>query len=209
MAPILPRLAPLVWKEQADNQVIADKTANPIFVASDLLSQAEHGTDSQVVLVAIDLSATLLSEIENQIDIQAKALPRVDIARQAIQKSLIVNVATLEEGVEFSNDYAPEHLILHLEDSAGCVEKIENAGSVFVGEFSPESYVPFLSSYRSFSSPFPSPIIVGPDEIVVVHQTSLLESCSWRHSLIVDAETTLPEPTTLYPRTVSPVNSLV
>jgi phosphoribosyl-ATP pyrophosphohydrolase/phosphoribosyl-AMP cyclohydrolase/histidinol dehydrogenase len=58
---------------------------------------------------------------------------------------LIVKVADLEEGVAFSNEYAPEHLILHLEDSAGCVEKIENAGSVFVGQFSPESYVPSLS----------------------------------------------------------------
>jgi phosphoribosyl-ATP pyrophosphohydrolase/phosphoribosyl-AMP cyclohydrolase/histidinol dehydrogenase len=135
----------------ADPQVIADKTANPIFVASDLLSQAEHGTDSQVVLVAIDLSSQLLSEIESEIDKQAKALPRVEIAKQAIQKSLIVNVKTLEEGVEFSNDYAPEHLILHLEDSAGCVEKIENAGSVFVGEFSPESYV-FSSSSHHFPS---------------------------------------------------------
>jgi hypothetical protein len=121
--------------------VIADKTANPVFVASDLLSQAEHGTDSQVVLVAIDLSPSLLAEIEDQIDVQAKALPRVAIAKEAIKKSLIVQVATLEEGVEFSNEYAPEHLILHLEDSAGCVEKIDNAGSVFVGQFSPERQV--------------------------------------------------------------------
>jgi phosphoribosyl-ATP pyrophosphohydrolase/phosphoribosyl-AMP cyclohydrolase/histidinol dehydrogenase len=131
--------------------VIADKTANPVFVASDLLSQAEHGTDSQVVLVAIDLSTQLLAEIENQIDVQAKALPRVAIAREAIKKSLIVNVKTLEEGVGFSNEYAPEHLILHLEDSAGCVEKIENAGSVFVGQFSPESYVQLFSTRVPFT----------------------------------------------------------
>jgi phosphoribosyl-ATP pyrophosphohydrolase/phosphoribosyl-AMP cyclohydrolase/histidinol dehydrogenase len=88
-----------------------------------LLSQAEHGTDSQVVLVAINLSSSLLSAIEEQIDIQAKALPRVE---------------TLEEGVAFSNEYAPEHLILHLEDASGCVEKIDNAGSIFVGPYSPE-----------------------------------------------------------------------
>jgi len=72
-------------------------------------------------------------------------LPRVEIAKEAIKKSLIVKVADLEEGVAFSNEYAPEHLILHLEDSAGCVEKIDNAGSVFVGQFSPESYVSSLS----------------------------------------------------------------
>ena len=143
---------------RANPQVIADKTANPIFVASDLLSQAEHGTDSQVVLVAISLPSKLLSEIEEQIDIQAKALPRVEIAKEAIKKSLIVMVDSLEEGVAFSNEYAPEHLILHLEDSAGCVEKIDNAGSVFVGQFSPESYVfslsPSLSllSHSSFGS---------------------------------------------------------
>lgn len=130
-------------------QVIADHTANPVFVASDLLSQAEHGTDSQVVLVAINLSPALLTQIEEQIDVQARALPRVAIAKEAIKKSLIVQVASLKEGVDFSNEYAPEHLILHLEDSAGCVRDIENAGSVFVGPFSPERYVtvpplPFL-----------------------------------------------------------------
>lgn len=124
--------------ELSDHQVIADHTANPVFVASDLLSQAEHGTDSQVVLVAIDLSAELLSQIEEQIDIQAKALPRVKIAREAIKKSIIVSVATLEEGIAFSNEYAPEHLILHLADAPGAVEKIDNAGSIFVGPFSPE-----------------------------------------------------------------------
>ena len=119
-------------------QVIADKTANPVFVASDLLSQAEHGTDSQVVLVAIDTSESLLQSIEDQIDIQARALPRVKIAREAIKKSLIVSVATLQEGIDFSNEYAPEHLILHLEDAPGAVESIDNAGSIFVGAFSPE-----------------------------------------------------------------------
>ena len=135
--------------------VIADKTANPVFVASDLLSQAEHGTDSQVVLVAIDMSEKLLDEIEEQIDVQARALPRVEIAKQAIKKSLIVQVASLKEGVDFSNEYAPEHLILHLEDSAGCVKDIENAGSVFVGQFSPERYVLF----HSFPGPSSLPAI--------------------------------------------------
>ena len=119
-------------------QVIADHTANPVFVASDLLSQAEHGTDSQVVLVAIDLSDSLLLAIEEQIDIQARALPRVKIAREAIKKSLIVSVDSLKEGVDFSNEYAPEHLILHLENASKVVEQIDNAGSVFVGAFSPE-----------------------------------------------------------------------
>jgi phosphoribosyl-ATP pyrophosphohydrolase/phosphoribosyl-AMP cyclohydrolase/histidinol dehydrogenase len=120
-------------------QVIADHTANPVFVASDLLSQAEHGTDSQVVLVGINLTSAHLEAIEQQIDVQARALPRVKIAREAIKKSLIVLVDSVDEGIRFSNEYAPEHLILHLENSSGAVEKIDNAGSVFVGPFSPES----------------------------------------------------------------------
>ncbi|WVQ81049.1 histidinol dehydrogenase [Cryptococcus sp. DSM 104549] len=119
--------------------VIADHTANPIFVASDLLSQAEHGVDSQVVLVGISLTADHLAAIEEQIDIQAKALPRVAIAREAIKKSVIVLVEDVKEAVEFSNEYAPEHLILHLEKAQEAVESVENAGSVFVGAFSPES----------------------------------------------------------------------
>lgn len=139
--------------------VIADKSANPVFVASDLLSQAEHGTDSQVVLVAIDLSSKLLDEIEEQIDIQAKALPRVAIAKEAIKKSLIVRVASLKEGVDFSNEYAPEHLILHLEDSAGCVKDIENAGSVFVGQFSPERYVHIHHSHPCTASTSVGPML--------------------------------------------------
>lgn len=119
--------------------MIADHTSDPVFVASDLLSQAEHGTDSQVVLVAIALDAEHLADIEKQIDIQARALPRVKIAREAIKKSIIVNVNSLQEGIDFSNEYAPEHLILHLEDAPGAVDKIDNAGSVFVGAYSPES----------------------------------------------------------------------
>lgn len=70
---------------------------------------------------------------------QAKALPRVKIAREAIKKSIIVRVSTLQEGIAFSNEYAPEHLILHLADAPGAVQYIDNAGSIFVGPFSPES----------------------------------------------------------------------
>jgi phosphoribosyl-ATP pyrophosphohydrolase/phosphoribosyl-AMP cyclohydrolase/histidinol dehydrogenase len=109
-----------------------------VFVASDLLSQAEHGIDSQVVLVAIDLEESQLEEIEVEVDRQARALPRVDIIKQAIKKSLIVKTRTLDEAMNFSNEYAPEHLILHLEDAPGAVKFVNNAGSVFVGAFSPE-----------------------------------------------------------------------
>jgi phosphoribosyl-ATP pyrophosphohydrolase / phosphoribosyl-AMP cyclohydrolase / histidinol dehydrogenase len=119
-------------------QVIADHTANPAFVAADLLSQAEHGIDSQVVLVAVSLSEQQVAAIEEEVDKQAKALPRVDIMRQSVAKSLIVKVVTVDEAFDFSNDYAPEHLILHLEDASDCVQKVQNAGSVFVGPFTPE-----------------------------------------------------------------------
>ncbi|KAH9853510.1 histidine biosynthesis trifunctional-protein [Lenzites betulinus] len=119
--------------------VIADHTCNPDFVAADLLSQAEHGVDSQVVLVAVALSAARLAAIEAAVDAQARALSRVDIVRQSVAKSLIVQVRTVADALAFSNDYAPEHLILHLADAPAAVAAVENAGSVFVGPFSPES----------------------------------------------------------------------
>ncbi|KAI0677582.1 histidine biosynthesis trifunctional-protein [Trametes maxima] len=119
--------------------VIADHTCNPAFVAADLLSQAEHGVDSQVVLVAVGLSDERIAAIEEEVDAQARALTRVDIVRQSIPKSIIVKTRTAAEAIAFSNDYAPEHLILHLEDAAQAVAAVENAGSVFVGPYSPES----------------------------------------------------------------------
>lgn len=119
--------------------VVADKTANPAFVASDLLSQAEHGVDSQVILIAIDLSETELKAIEDALHEQAVALPRVDIVRGAIAHSVTLVVGSLEEAMRLSNDYAPEHLILQIKDAAAAVDLVENAGSVFVGEWTPES----------------------------------------------------------------------
>ncbi|KAI9648252.1 trifunctional histidinol dehydrogenase [Ciborinia camelliae] len=119
--------------------VIADKDANPAFVASDLLSQAEHGVDSQVILIAIDLSEKELQAIEDELHEQAMALPRVDIVRGAIEHSITLVVKDIEEAMKLSNDYAPEHLILQLKDAASVVELVENAGSVFIGEWTPES----------------------------------------------------------------------
>ncbi|ELR09301.1 trifunctional histidinol dehydrogenase [Pseudogymnoascus destructans] len=119
--------------------VMADKSANPAFVASDLLSQAEHGVDSQVILIAIDLSETELKAIEDALHEQAVALPRVDIVRGAIAHSVTLVVKSLEEAMRLSNDYAPEHLILQIKDAAAAVDLVENAGSVFVGDWTPES----------------------------------------------------------------------
>ncbi|KAM0751294.1 hypothetical protein T439DRAFT_313600 [Meredithblackwellia eburnea MCA 4105] len=119
--------------------VIADKTCRPSFVASDLLAQAEHGVDSQVVLLTVGLDSPTIDLIEKEINSQALALPRVDIIRESIAKSLIVKCKDIGEAMDFSNSYAPEHLILHTENAAGLLDKVQNAGSVFVGPYSPES----------------------------------------------------------------------
>ncbi|KAI8584235.1 hypothetical protein K450DRAFT_218791 [Umbelopsis ramanniana AG] len=119
--------------------VVADQNSNPAYVASDLLSQAEHGADSQVVLVAAGITDEKLAEIEEQIHVQASRLPRVDIVRQSIPKSYTLRVANLSEAMDFSNDYAPEHLILHIDNAEDAIPLVQNAGSVFVGAYSPES----------------------------------------------------------------------
>ncbi|KAK8072035.1 hypothetical protein PG996_005383 [Apiospora saccharicola] len=119
--------------------VIADSEANPAFVASDLLSQAEHGVDSQVVLIAIDLNEQQLQAIEDELHKQAMALPRVDIVRGAISHSVTIQVKDIDEAMVISNEYAPEHLILQLKDAEKVVDKVMNAGSVFIGQWTPES----------------------------------------------------------------------
>ena len=119
--------------------VIADKTANPAFVASDLLSQAEHGTDSQVVLIAVNLSERELAAIEDELHAQANALPRVDIVRGAIEHSVTLVVEDISEAMALSNEYAPEHLILQVKNAEAVVKLVQNAGSVFVGPWTPES----------------------------------------------------------------------
>lgn len=117
--------------------VIADETANPAFVAADLLAQAEHGTDSQAILVSTSkeiIEQTIL-EIQNQLDI----LPRKEIAAKAIDNSYAILVDNLTVGMDFSNEYAPEHLILATERFENLIPLIINAGSVFLGNLTPES----------------------------------------------------------------------
>ena len=119
--------------------VVADKTAVPAFVASDLLSQAEHGTDSQVILIAVDLEEERLETIEAELHSQASALPRIDIVRGAIEHSITLQVGDITEAMTLSNRYAPEHLILQVENAEEVVALVQNAGSVFVGPWTPES----------------------------------------------------------------------
>ncbi len=123
--------------------VIADKQAQPKFVAADLLSQAEHGPDSQVILIAIDgfdLDA-LLRELDDQLNV----LPRQNTARKALDKSHAIKVSSGEEAVTFSNQYAPEHLIINTEDPHRILDSVMNAGSVFLGQWSPESVGDYAS----------------------------------------------------------------
>ena len=117
--------------------VIADETSVPEFVASDLLSQAEHGTDSQVILLSN--SDKIIKEIIIEIKKQLSDLPRKEIAEIALQNSKSILLSSIDEAIEFSNYYAPEHLILAIENAENFTDKITNAGSVFLGNYSPES----------------------------------------------------------------------
>ncbi len=117
--------------------VYADDSANANFMAADLLSQAEHGVDSQVVLVCRSMEK--LEEIEQQINEQIKLLPRKDIASKAIENSKLIYCSTEKDAIELINCYAPEHLILSTTDNTTIIPMIKNAGSVFIGNYTPES----------------------------------------------------------------------
>ena len=117
--------------------VIADEEANPEFCAADLLSQAEHGTDSQVIFIATD--ENIFNETLQQIEIQLEELPRNEIAKLALENSRFILMNSVEEALEMSNFYAPEHLILAVENPRNYISKITNAGSVFLGNYTPES----------------------------------------------------------------------
>ncbi|MFC1615946.1 histidinol dehydrogenase [Patescibacteria group bacterium] len=123
--------------------IIADKGANPKFVAADLLSQAEHGPDSQVVLVATDQK--IVKKIEVEITDQIKKLSRKQIAQKALKNSFTIICENLKQAFEFSNLYAPEHLILNIQNAKAKLNLIKNAGSVFVGKNSCESIGDYAS----------------------------------------------------------------
>ena len=117
--------------------VYADETANPKFVASDLLSQAEHGKDSQVILVTTNKN--ILNDVEEEVYKQLKELPRQEIAQVAINNSKLIYVETEQTALDLINEYAPEHFIVCSKNEAFFVDQIENAGSVFIGNYTPES----------------------------------------------------------------------
>jgi histidinol dehydrogenase len=117
--------------------VVGDQSANPAFIASDLLSQAEHGPDSQVLFLTAE--ASLARKVMEEVEMQLEQLPRKEIARAALSHSRVILLGSMEEVLEFSNLYAPEHLILQTENARELAKKITNAGSVFIGHYTPES----------------------------------------------------------------------
>lgn len=118
-------------------EVLADETANAAFVAADLLSQAEHGVDSQVLLVST--SEKLIKQVEQEVERQLDVLPRREIAAKALENSRLILVHSMEEAMDMTNMYAPEHLIIEAKDYETLAGQVWNAGSVFLGSFSPES----------------------------------------------------------------------
>jgi histidinol dehydrogenase len=123
--------------------VLADESANPSFVAADLLSQAEHGVDSQVMLVTS--SSLLVENVQMEIEKQLAVLNRKEIAAKALENSTIILVKDIDEGIHLANEYAAEHLIIACKDDQIIAGKIINAGSVFLGNYSPESVGDYAS----------------------------------------------------------------
>jgi histidinol dehydrogenase len=118
-------------------EVMADESANPAFVASDMLSQAEHGPDSQALLVTN--SEPLIEQVIAEIEQQLARLPRAETTKKALTNSRLILLNNMDEMVAFTNKYAPEHLILSVRDFDAVADKISNAGSVFLGNYTPES----------------------------------------------------------------------
>src|SRR5690606_30970967 len=123
--------------------VIADDGADVAFVAADLLSQAEHGPDSQVLLLSD--SSRLLLAVANEVESQLATLPRAAIARQSLSRSHLVQVADIAEAIDIGNDYAPEHLILALREPRSWLPRVAAAGTVFLGDWTPEALGDYCS----------------------------------------------------------------
>lgn len=118
-------------------EVLADETANPVFVAADLLSQAEHGVDSQSMLITT--SEKLMKEVEYEVQRQLALLPRWETAEKSLANSKLILVKDMDEAIDLTNEYAPEHLIIETKDYMEQAERIVSAGSVFLGSLTPES----------------------------------------------------------------------
>ena len=142
------------------------------------------------MLVAVDLTSQKLKEIEREVDVQAHALSRVDIVRQSIAKSIIVKASSIEEAISFSNDYSPEHLILHLARASEMVALINNAGSIFVGAYTPERFA-FLNRRVEL-------VLTSPLAVVITHLGPII------HYLPMDMHVSLVGLTHYHSRNTSP-----
>lgn len=118
-------------------EVLADRTANPAFIAADLLSQAEHGADSQSILITDSL--LLAQAVEKQVQCQLPLLARSSVATRSLMSAKLIVLPTMQEAIEWTNAYAPEHLIIQTQDANAVADRIVNAGSVFIGAYTPES----------------------------------------------------------------------
>ena len=141
-------------------EVLADASANPVFVAADLLSQAEHGIDSQAILITT--SEKLQTEVMEEVERQLAELPRREIAAKSLENSKLILVKDLDEALELTNAYAPEHLIIETENYMEVAERVINAGSVFLGSLTPESAGDYASERITPCRPtvMPKPIVV-------------------------------------------------
>ncbi len=156
--------------------VIADSGATPDFVASDLLSQAEHGPDSQVILLTPD--ADMAKRVGDAVERQLADLPRAETARQALSASRLIVARDLDQCIAISNQYGPEHLIIQTRNARDLVDSITSAGSVFLGDWSPES----AGDYAS-----------GTNHVLPTYgYTSTCSSRGWRISEAHDRAGTLP-----------------
>ena len=117
--------------------ILADNSANPKYVAADLLSQAEHGIDSQVVLVSN--SKNLIDQVSKELNIQKNSLSRLKIINKSLENSKSIFFKSIDDAIEFINEYAPEHYIINVENEEYCISNLSSAGSVFIGNYTPES----------------------------------------------------------------------
>ena len=136
-------------------EVLADETANPVFVAADLLSQAEHGVDSQAMLITT--SEKLMKEVEYEVQRQLALLTRWKIAEKSLANSKLILVRDMDEAIALTNEYAPEHLIIETKDYMELAERIVNAGSVFLGSLTPESAGDYASGTNHTYLPMVTP----------------------------------------------------
>ena len=161
--------------------VLADETAQPAFVAADLLSQAEHGTDSQAILITT--SEALLREVTGEVQRQLEQLPRKGIAEKSLANSKLILVRTMDEAVDMVNEYAPEHLIIETKDYQQTAERIVNAGSVFLGPYSPESAGDYASGTnhtlptngyaKAYSGVSPAIEVLAANEYLDAHKNAV------------------------------------